>query len=72
VTGWLGSLVEELDDRVDVAEAHLVGAGGDARDRFHRTVAGVDGDVQALLGEITAILGQQEAGGRPLRNANRA
>ena len=57
--------VEEFDQRVDVAEAHLVGAGGAPRDCFERTVARVDRNLDASLLEVAALLRQQEAGCRP-------
>ncbi len=40
--------VAELDQRVDVAEAHVVGARRDAVDRLERAAGGVDRDVRGL------------------------
>ena len=57
-------LVTELDQRVDVGETELVHAAGDARDRLQRTLAGVDGDVQPLVGEVALVEGQQVGGAR--------
>ena len=53
-----------LDQRVEVGEADVVGAGGDAGDRAGRAVAGVDGDVQAFFGEVALLRGEQEGRGR--------
>ena len=50
---WIG--VAELDQRIDVAEAHVVGAGRDAIDRLERTARGVDGDVEPLGLEVALV-----------------
>ena len=42
-------LGRELDQRVDVAEAHVIGAVGDLRHRRAGTVALIEGDVEACL-----------------------
>ena len=47
--------VAELDQRVDVAEAHVVGARRDAVDRLERAAGGVDGDVEALGLEVALV-----------------
>ena len=52
--------VAELDQRVDVAEAHLVGAGGDAVDRLERARRGVDGDVEPFGLEVALVDRDQE------------
>ncbi|MEZ5859353.1 MAG: hypothetical protein R3D28_10275 [Geminicoccaceae bacterium] len=56
----------ELDQRVDVGEAHLVGARGDAGDGTGRAVAAVDRDGQPLLGEIPQVIGGDDRRCRPL------
>ena len=58
--------VAELDQRVDVAEAHVVGAGRDAVDRLERARRGVDGDVEAFGLEVALVDGDHERRGRAL------
>ncbi len=55
-----GFFAAKLDQRVDVAEAHVIGAVGDLRHRRARAVALVEGDVEARLLEVAAILGEEE------------
>ncbi|MNK56301.1 hypothetical protein D3C87_753330 [compost metagenome] len=55
--------VEELHHRIDIAETHLIGARRHARNGFHRTIAAVDGDIQALSLEVTLVERQQETRG---------
>src|SRR5262249_28006441 len=43
-----GVLVTKLDERIDIAEAHVVGAGGNTRNRLEGTGRAVDGDVEPL------------------------
>ena len=52
--------VAELDQRIDVAEAHLVGAGGDAVDRLERARRRVDGDVEPFGLEVALVDRDQE------------
>ena len=66
VDGGVRLIGQELHQRVDVAEAHFVGAGRDARDRLTRARAGIDGDVEPLVLEVTVVDGDEERGGRPL------
>ena len=56
--------VAELDQRVDVAEAHVVGAGGHALDRLERAARAVDGDVEALGLEVALVDRDHERRGR--------
>ena len=59
-------VADELDQRGQVREAHLVGARRDPVDRVARAAARVDLDVELLLREIALRLGQQERRGVPL------
>ena len=61
--------VAELDQRVDVAEAHVVGARRDAVDRLERAAGGVDGDVEALGLEVALVDRDQERRRRALELA---
>ncbi|MFK4628585.1 orotate phosphoribosyltransferase-like protein [Bradyrhizobium elkanii] len=56
-----------LDDRVDVAEAGVIGARHDARHGRAGALALVDHDVEALLFEVAVVLGVEERGVRALR-----
>ncbi len=56
--------VEELHDGIDIAEAHLVGAGCNPWDGFDGAVAAIDRDIQALGLEISLIEREQKACGR--------
>src|SRR5262249_220306 len=47
--------VMELDERIDIAEADVVGAGGDAIDRFERTVSRLDHHVELFRCEIAPV-----------------
>ena len=60
----LGLLGRELDQRVDVAEADVVGAVRDQRYRCARAVALVERDLEPLGFEVAAVLRQEE---HPLR-----
>ena len=55
--------VMELDERVDIAEPDVVGAGGDAIDRSKRTVSGIDRHVEFFCGEITPVYRDQKGRG---------
>ena len=59
-------LVAEADQRVHVAGADVVGAGGDAGDRLARAVARVDGDVEPLGFEVALVERHRERRGRAL------
>ena len=48
-------LVTELDECVDIAEAHVIGAGRDAIDRLQRTVSRLDRHFEVFRGEITPV-----------------
>src|SRR4029077_421716 len=58
--------VAELDQRIDVAEAHVVGAGGDAIDRLKRAGRGIDRDVEAFGLEVALVDRDHERGSRAL------
>ena len=62
----VGLLRRKFDQRVDVAEAHVVGAIGDLRHGRAGAVALVEGDVEAFLLEVAAVLRQEEHSLRPL------
>src|SRR5262245_7537076 len=47
--------VTELDKRVDIAEAYVEGARGDAIDRFKRTVSRLDRDFEFFRDEIASV-----------------
>jgi hypothetical protein len=53
-------LVAELDQRIDVAEAHVVGAGGNTGDRLQRAGRGIDGDVESLSLVVALVEPDQE------------
>ena len=52
--------------RSQIAEAHVIGAIGDLRHRSTRAVALIEGDVEACLLEVAAILGEEKHSLRPL------
>src|SRR5262249_16852279 len=56
--------VTELDKRVDIAEAYVVGARGDAIDRFKRTVSRLDRHVESFRSEIATVYRNQKGCGR--------
>ncbi len=57
----------ELDQGVDVGEAHLIGAGGDPLDRSGRSGAPIDRHPQPGLVEIAQLAGGDERRGGPLK-----
>src|SRR5690606_28128898 len=61
-----GVLIEKLDQRVDIAEAHLVGAGGNPRDRLDRSCTGVDGHVESFGSKVPIVLSKKETRCWPL------
>ena len=58
--------VAELDQRIDVAEADVVGAGRDAVQRLERAAGGVDRDVETFGLVIALVGGDQERRRRAL------
>src|SRR5262249_4516780 len=56
--------VTELDKRVDIAEAYVVGARGDAINRFNRTVSRLDRHVESFRSEISTVYRNQKGCGR--------
>src|SRR5262249_54724202 len=56
--------VTELDKRVDIAEANVVGARGDAIDRFKRTVPRLDRHVESFSSKIATVYRNQKGCGR--------
>jgi hypothetical protein len=48
-------LVTELDECVDIAEAHVIGARRDAIDRFEGTVSRLDRHFEFFRGEIAPV-----------------
>ncbi len=56
----------ERDQRVDVAEAHVIGAGAHRADRRARAIALVDVEFDAGLPEIAVVLREEEPALRPL------
>ena len=62
----LGASRRQLDQGVDVAKTDVVGAVGDHRHTGGGAVALVEGDVDAFVAKIAAIVGEEEIALRPL------
>ena len=60
---WLS--VTKLDERVDIAEADIIGAGGDAIDWLKRTVSRLNRHLEFFRGEIAPVYRDQKGRGRP-------
>src|SRR5262249_27363855 len=62
----IGVLVAKLDERIDVAEAHVICARGDTLDGLDGAGRGVDGDVKAFGLIIAVVDCDQKRRGWPL------
>ena len=63
---FFGLLRREIDQRVDVAEADVIGAARDFRDRRRRAIALVDVHLKSLGFEVALVLGEEEPALRAL------
>src|SRR5262249_56262588 len=55
-----GMRVAILDERIDIGEPHLVGAGRDASDRLERARRLVDRDLEPFPPKISPVLGEKK------------
>src|SRR5262249_3617570 len=63
---YVGVLVAKLDERIDVAKAHVVYARGNTLDGLDRAGRGIDGNVKALVPIIAVVDCDQERRRRAL------